>query len=103
MNQYEYTRTWLERDGTRGKDGNGSLTSVDTFRYQTDRFANIFEEKVIEEKGRRVNKHLKYYDKLNRVTRLEMFDENNRLIGFYIHKYQSGHKLVNRKFFVGNK
>jgi YD repeat-containing protein len=97
---YEFTRTWFDRDGSRRKEWNDSLQSVDTFRFKTDRFNNITEEGVIEEGGRYVSKDLKYYDSGNRIIRHEIYDDSSRLLGFYKYYYYTNKRPTKRNFFV---
>ncbi|OQP66460.1 hypothetical protein A3860_13290 [Niastella vici] len=84
---YEYTRVLYDEDGTRAKQWNDSLETIDTFRYAVDRFNNQLEEKIIEEGGRLVSRDRNYYDKKNRIIRKEIYDEDGKLLGFYAHQY----------------
>lgn len=102
-NGYEFTRTWFEKDGSRLKKWDKTLESVDTFRYKTDRNNNIISETVIEESGRVVSTDINSYDDKNRIIRHEIYDEKNKLLGFYIHKYQFTAKPAKRKFIVTRK
>jgi hypothetical protein len=97
---YEFTRTWFEKNGTRDKDWDGLLTPIDTFRFKTDKFNNVIEELVIEEGGRQVSKDNKYYDKQNRLLKHEIFDDNNKLLGYYDYRYVTAKKPIRMSFIV---
>jgi hypothetical protein len=100
QNGYEFTRTWFEKDGTRGKEWNGSLTPVDTFRYKTDNFNNVTEELVIEEGGRQISKDYKFYDTQNRLRRHEIYNDTAKLIGYYVYDYIGNQRPVRKIFTV---
>lgn len=102
-NGYEFTRTWFDNDGTRRKNWDNSLVTVDTFRYKTDKNKNVINESVIEGNGRVVSTDAKYYDAKNRIIRHEIYDEEGKLLGFYIHKYLSNSKPLSRNFIVAGK
>jgi len=96
---HEFTRTWFE-NGQRRKDYDGKYHPIDTFRYKIDKFGNETDELVIEEGGRQVSRHKKYYDEKNRIIRNEIYDENDKLLGFYSHKYLDNGHPVSKKFYV---
>ncbi len=98
---YEYTRTWYE-NGQRSKDYNGKFEPIDTIRHRIDKFGNETDEQTIEEGGRQISRHKKYYDDKNRIIRNEIYDENDKLLGFYIHKYDIKSNHVTKKFIVSN-
>lgn len=97
---YEFTRTWFENDGRRQKEWDGSLASVDTFRFVTDKLNNITQELVIEEGGRLVNKHDKFYDGKNRLVKHEIFNDSGKLLGYYVYHYIVDEKPTQKNFFV---
>jgi YD repeat-containing protein len=100
---YKYTRTWFERDGTRSKNSDNTLQSVDTFLYKTDNNNNITAEIITEKGGQLVSKDTMYYDNKNRITRRKIYDELGTLLGFYIHKYYSHSEPITRNFLVLSK
>jgi hypothetical protein len=95
---FEYTTTSYD-NGKRKKDWNDKEYGVDTFRYKTDKFGNITQELVIEDGGRQVSRHKKYYDEKNRMVREEIYDTNDKLLGIYKHIYETNinptHKIFN--------
>jgi hypothetical protein len=101
--EYEFTRTWFEKDGSRGKEWNGLLTPVDTFRFKTDKFNNVTEELVIEEGGRQVNKDNKFYDAQNRLIKHEIYNDSAKLIGYYVYSYMSTKRPIQKNFTVEAK
>jgi len=98
--EYQFTRTWFEKDGSRGKEWNGLLTPVDTFRFKTDKFNNVTEELVIEEGGRQVNKDNKFYDNKNRLIKHEIYNDRAKLIGYYTYSYMNTKRPIRKNFTV---
>lgn len=99
-NGYEFTRIWLEEDGTRRKEWNGRLTPIDTFRFKTDKFNNVTEEIVIEEGGDYVSKDCKFYDTQNRLRRHEIYNDSAKIIGYYVYNYINAETPVRKTFNV---
>jgi len=103
QNGYEFTRMWFKKDGTREKEWNGLLTPIDTFRFKTDKFNNVTEELVIEEGGRQVSKDYKFYDTQNRLRRHEIYNDTDKLIGYYVYDYISSQRPFRKTFIVDPK
>lgn len=97
---YEYSRTWFEADGSRGKNYKGEIEPIDIFKFRTDKNGNVTEEISTDETGRLSSRDRKYYDEKNRLIKHEIFNENNLLLGTYTYKYFEEGSSIKKRFSV---